>query len=194
MDVLKIESFLDSILIKDKLVRVNQWIQLSDLVRDDITKTKFWNRELVSPLEIEFPSDKDFSSIYIGCEDSTLTNIQLYSRLHRLLSLSCFKINKIIQTENNHFLVTDFLIINLEEAIESGEIIFTNREIGLSEVDIELLTNISSLYEDESIGLILENELENQLRFKYKYYINYSQKKWKINYIVPMFQGPINRG
>lgn len=186
MDIIKVDTFFDEIIIGEDLIQEKQWIQLGDLMGEDIKKTKYWDLNINQPLNICVPSNKDFETIYIY-EKEAYKEIKIYSRLHRLLSLSYFQVEKIGKINDEIFIKTKNLFINLKNALLKKELTFIkDKKVDKSsflEQDLRLIDKILLSYKDLELGVVDEQDLLWSSTLDYASYVN-EQKKWKINHKI----------
>ena len=186
-------SIKEQLQFKGQTIKLNQVVELGDLVGEDIKKTLHWDRDLEDPIDIYGHSSQDFHGLFYGQFRTEGTEMILFQRLHRLFSKSKFKVSGIIAQGESAFLVLDGLIfVDLEVALKFEEIIFldSNADYQSNEKDKEILEHAIQLFENRFVGLVSDKDISPILKFDFKGYINYDQTKWPINHIVNMHNGP----
>lgn len=170
-------------------------VHLKDLLGDEIQKTEYWGVELRNALNITEPSGNDYSGVLVIEKGGKENEFYVLARLHRLLGHSYYSIKEIGRSKSKLLIqIDENLVVDLGNPEIEREIgIIKGIQVLAKNGDEEMLLDLAECYGNYRIGLFTETELKENLETKFRYYMEYNQKKWRLKVIPPFFKTPFSR-
>ena len=85
MAILKFDRSISEFESKGKLIKINQYVKLSDLVGEKFYQTHFYDLSIENPLELCKPSNEDFNFVFYRLWEKEKAAYNLI-RAHRIFS------------------------------------------------------------------------------------------------------------
>ena len=171
------------IVINDQVSKAGDFVELTDLVGQAYKQTKNYDINVSEPIEIYKYDQDDFKFVQlIPTKDTQVDNLNGPIIVHKLLSNFQDEIVSLEKdSEGKVLAVTNFLRIELEQALTVGEIRLVEPKPSEQQTEIRFIKSLTEIYEIFSIGLFTPDDLNSLLESQGYHYFQV-QKKWKLKY------------
>lgn len=160
----------------DVILKVGDFIQLSDKIGEDYKQTKFYDASLRNPSwDLFYPSERDFKHIEFYYKGEEFHQITILGKVRRIFSNSISKIEFITIQDGKPLLFTDLFVIDIEEAIRQEEVKIISQDNVSKPNDFSHLVERIKLY---FMGLGEQPTLTELINFWSFYNFMYLEKNW----------------